>query len=116
MTDCFYLVKPQFTPPLDDEFRPAVLANRAFEQESAAVSVPLIIGLERDDGKLSRFEARVFPEDHPRAETNLYYAERILKFLIWQRGGSKIYIGGRYHIEIELKKNHHDLFILFVFN
>jgi predicted NBD/HSP70 family sugar kinase len=94
MTDCFKLVKPQFIPPLDDEFRPAVLANRAFEQESAAVCVPLILGLERDDGKLSRFEARVFPEDHPRAETNLYYAERMLKFLLWQRGGSKVYIGG----------------------
>jgi predicted NBD/HSP70 family sugar kinase len=94
MTDCFKLVKPQFIPPLDDEFRPAVLANRAFEQEVTPVSVPLIIGLERDDGKLSRFETRVFPEDHPRAETNLYYAERVLKFLLWQRGGSKIYIGG----------------------
>jgi predicted NBD/HSP70 family sugar kinase len=94
MTDCFNLVKPQFIPPLDDEFRPAVLANRAFEQESASVSVPLIIGLERDDGKLSRFEARVFPEDHPRAETNLYYAERIFKFLLWQRGGRRVYVGG----------------------
>ncbi|OGO61633.1 MAG: transcriptional regulator [Chloroflexi bacterium RBG_19FT_COMBO_49_13] len=94
MTDSFSLVKPRFIPPLDDEFCPAVLANRAFEQESAAVSVPLIIGLERDDGKLSRFEARVFPEDHPGAETNLYYAERMLKFLLWQRGGSRVYVGG----------------------
>jgi predicted NBD/HSP70 family sugar kinase len=94
MTDCFTLVKPQFTPPLDNDFRPAVLANRAFEQESAAVSVPLIIGLERADGKLSRFETRVFPEDHPHKEKNLYYAERIFKFLLWQRGGIKVTISG----------------------
>jgi predicted NBD/HSP70 family sugar kinase len=94
VTDSFNLVRPQFIPPLDDEFRPAVLANRAFKQESAAMSVPLIIGLERDDGRLSRFETYVFPEDHPRAETNLYYAERTFKFLLWQRGGSKVYIGG----------------------
>jgi predicted NBD/HSP70 family sugar kinase len=98
MTDSFNLVKPQLLPPLDDEFRPAALANRAFEQESAVVSVPLIIGLERDDGKLSRFETRVFPEDHPRAKANLYYAERILKFLIWQRGASKVYVSGPHSI------------------
>jgi len=94
MADRINLIKPQFIPPLDEEFRPAVLANRAFEQAALAVSVPLIIGLERDEGKLSRFEPRVFPEDHPRAETNLYYAERILKFLLWQRGGSKLYVAG----------------------
>jgi predicted NBD/HSP70 family sugar kinase len=94
MTDTLNLVKPQFMPPMDDEFRPAVLANRAFEKETATVSVPLVIGLERDDGKLSRFETRVFPENHPRAEVNLYYVERILKFLLWQRGGSKVYVGG----------------------
>jgi|WetSurSiteA1Bulk_404760.scaffolds.fasta_scaffold02631_4 predicted NBD/HSP70 family sugar kinase len=94
MTDFFTLVKPILIPPLDDAFRPAALANRAFEQETALSSVPLIIALERDDGKLSRFETRVFPEDHPRAEANLYYAERILKFLLWQRGASKVYVSG----------------------
>ena len=78
---------------MDNEFRPAVLANRAFEKETCNISVPLVFGLERDTGKLSRFETRVFPETHPRAGANLYYAERILKFLIWQRGGSKVYIG-----------------------
>ncbi len=94
MADGFQLVKPQLLPPLDDEFLPVVLANRAFKQEIAAASVPLVIGLERDAGKLSRFETRVFPETHPRAEANLYYAESILKFLLWQRGGSKVYVGG----------------------
>ena len=94
MPDQFNLIKPQFVPPLDDEFRPAVLANRAFEKETTAVNVPLVFGLERDAGKLSRFETRVFPETHPHAGSNLYYAERILKFLLWQRGASKVYIGG----------------------
>jgi len=94
MTDHFSLIKPQFVPPMDNEFRPAILANRAFKIETDGVSVPLVIGLERKDGKLSRFETRVFPENHPHAEANLFYAERILKFLLWQRGGSIVYIGG----------------------
>ncbi len=94
MAESTYLVKPKFVPPLDGEFCPAVLANRAFEQEVSKDGVPLVIGLEREAGKLSRFETRVFPEGHLHAGANFYYVERIVKFLLWQRGGFKIYCGG----------------------
>jgi len=93
MAEQFPLVPPRFVPPLEDEFRPAVLANRSFERRVAQAGVPLVIGLERDHGKLSRFETRVYPEGHPLA-ANLYYAERLVKFLLWQRGGYRVYIGG----------------------
>ena len=83
----FQLVKPKWIPPLEEEFRPASLANRAFLAEAETLSEPLIFGLERENGKISRFETHVFPEKHPRAGANLYYAERLLKFLLWQRGG-----------------------------
>ncbi len=98
MEDSFKLVKPGFTPPLDEGFRPAVLANRAFSQQAAGVGVPLVIGLEREGGKISRLETRVFPEDHPQAQANLKYTERLVKFLLWQRGGFKVYIGGPHSI------------------
>ncbi len=90
------LVAPAHVPPLDEAYRPAVLANLAFRRDVAAsgVGVPLVIGLARTHGALSRFETIVFPEDHPRASDNLFYAERIVKFLLWQRGGWKVYIGG----------------------
>jgi len=90
------LVKPKFVPPLDPEFRPAASANRAFRQEVAAsgAGVPLVLGLERAEGEVSRYETRVFPEGHPRADGNLVYAERLVKFLLWQRGGWKVYVGG----------------------
>ncbi len=94
MADRINLVKPKLMPPLDEAFRPAVLANRAFEQAVGEDGVPLVIGLEREAGKLSRFETRVFPEGHPQAGANFYYVERIAKFLLWQRGGYKFYIGG----------------------
>jgi len=94
--DAFRFVKPTVVPPLDSGFRPAVLANRAFREEvdRSGGGVPLVFGLERLGGALSRFETRVFPQDHPRAEANLMYAERLFKFLLWQRGGWKIYVGG----------------------
>ncbi|MCC6794857.1 MAG: ROK family protein [Candidatus Hydrogenedentes bacterium] len=96
MSSDFKLLKPRFVPVLDEGFRPAVLANRAFidEVESSGAGVPLVLGLERADGSVSRFESRVFPEGHARAGANLMYVERIVKFLLWQRGGWKVYVGG----------------------
>lgn len=88
------LVAPKIRPALDVDYRPASLYNRKFEEDCASVGVPLIIGLERNDGYISRFTTRVFPEDHPRSNENKFYAERILKFLLWQRGGWKVYLAG----------------------
>lgn len=104
MNETFRLVPPEFVPPLDPGFRPAELANRSFRQEAAAVGVPLVIGLERENGKVSRYETIVFPEDHPRAAANLMYVERIVKFLLWARGGYKVYIGGPASIAQYLRK------------
>src|SRR5512137_1891676 len=96
MTGSFILIKPRLVPPLDPDFRPAVLANRAFQKEVAdsKVGVPLVLGLERANDELSRFETQVFPSDHPRAAANLMYVERLVKFLLWQRGGWHVYVGG----------------------
>jgi predicted NBD/HSP70 family sugar kinase len=96
MTDSLTLVQPRLIPPLDPDFRPAALANRAFQKEVAdsGVGVPLVLGLERANGELSRFETQVFPSDHPRAAANSTYVERLVKFLLWQRGGWRVYVGG----------------------
>jgi len=104
----FKLVKPKFLPPLDADFRPAVLANRAFQREveDSGVGVPLVLALERSDGSVSRYETRVFPQDHPRADANLRYAERIFKFLFWQRGGWKGYVGGPQSVGEYIKKSY----------
>lgn len=88
------LVSPKILPPLDESFRPAVLANRNFQAQVKLVGVPLVIGLERSAGEFSRFETTVYPEDHPGAEANFQYVERLVKFLLWQRGGFKVYVGG----------------------
>lgn len=96
--------KPSIFPPLDKEFFPAVLANRVFQNEAAQYGVPLVFGLERENGILSRFECLVFPEDHPKSAANLPYAERLLKFLLWQRGGYRVYVGGPRSIGEYLQK------------
>ncbi len=88
------LIPPSILPTLDPEFRPAVLANRSYQAQTEQVGVPLVIGLERSNGEMSRFETHVFPEDHPKANANLQYIERLVKFLLWQRGGFRVYVGG----------------------
>ena len=90
------LAKPKIRPVLDDSFRPAILANLEFRGlvRESGVGVPLVIGLERTDGTTSTFETVVFPTGHPMAELNLPYAERLVKFVLWQKGGWKVTIGG----------------------
>lgn len=92
----FKRIKPKITPPLDKEFRPPVLANRQFQKElsESGAGVPLVIGLERSGNLISRFETWVYPDGHKHFSANLEYVERIIKFLLWQKGGWKIYIGG----------------------
>ena len=79
--------------PLDPGFQPAVLFNRHYvaAAKGSGRAVPLVIGLERERGFVSRFETFVRAEADP--ET-LRYVERNVKFLLWAFGGWKIHVGG----------------------
>ncbi len=85
------LVPPRLVPVLDPEFRPAVLANRAFRQGARNSAVPVRIALERNDGAVSRWDTLVADPRAPMAAGNFIYLERLLKFLLWSRGGWKVY-------------------------
>jgi len=86
-------IKPDITAPLDPGFQPAALFNREYIKAAKASgkSEPLVIGLERENGLLSRFETVV--RSQPDADT-WGYVERLIKFLLWARGGWKIHFGG----------------------
>src|SRR3954471_1272750 len=88
--------RPGITPPLDEQFTPAILANRAFREavKRARKPVPVQVALERADGSVSRHATEVLPDGHPAAETNFVFIERLLKFLLWSRGGCKIHFAG----------------------
>jgi len=90
------LVPPKVAPPLDEDFRPGVLANHAFLEavRSSGRGVPLVIGLERGGGLVSVFRTEVFEPSAPGAEANLPYVERLVRTLLWARGGWKVYVGG----------------------
>lgn len=92
----WFLEKPRKLPCLDPDFRPAVLANRRFREEAArgGKGVPLAIAVEAESGMVSSYKTEVFPESDPRSASNVNYVERIVKFLLWQRGGWRVVIGG----------------------
>ncbi len=92
----------RFSAPLDPGFKPAVLFDRGYagRVKASGGGVPLVIGLEREGGLVSRHEVRVLAGGD--AET-LRYAERLVKFLLWARGGWRIYVGGPGEIGAHLR-------------
>jgi hypothetical protein len=59
--------------------------------------------LERESGLVSRFETSVMPDG---GEETLRYVERIVKFLLWSRGGWKLQIGGPKAIGTFIRKTY----------
>jgi len=81
---------PNHIPELDPGFTPAVLWNREFRKLAAADPRPFAICVERGDGTRSTCRTEISSN----AELNLTYTERLLKMLLWQKGGFKIHLGG----------------------
>jgi predicted NBD/HSP70 family sugar kinase len=102
------LVRPRLVPPLDAHYRPAVLANRAFRQAAQRQPLPVRLGLERADGLVSVFETVVADPQLPEAAGNFTYLERFLKFLLWSRGGWKVWFGGPVELGRRLQQHFRD--------
>ena len=100
------LIEPRLSPPLDQGFRPAVLANHHFQEDVRLAGVPAVIGLERNGADFSRHEIRLYPEGHPKFAENIAYVERIVKFLLWQRGGHTLYFGGPRQVADSLRRTY----------
>jgi len=90
------LVAPRITPILEPGFRPAILANRYFRKQARATghAVPVKFALEQTDGSIFHFCTEIFPLEHPGAQGNLTYLERLVKALLWSRGGYRFYFDG----------------------
>ena len=90
------LVAPRVVPVLDPGFRPAVLAVRNYQAlvDTTPGAVPVRLALEQADGTVFRFDIRVLPDAHPQASANFIFLERLVKFLLWSRGGWRIYVDG----------------------
>ena len=98
-------LRPAIIAPLDPGFLPAVVFNRDYVRSARASgkAVPLVIGLERECGLVSRFKTRVSPTADA---ATLRYVERIVKFLLWARGAWKLHIGGPQAVAEAIRKTY----------
>lgn len=88
-------VCPTVVAPLDLGFLPAALFHRRYsELVSTTGGVPLKLALERGDGSISAYGTSVLPPESHHLPATLMYVERVVKFLLWQRGGWRVYVGG----------------------
>ncbi|HUF62644.1 MAG TPA: ROK family protein [Verrucomicrobiales bacterium] len=89
-------VSPRRLPQLDPSFLPALLWNREFEAKvEREGGIALGIALEGGAGAVSVHRTRILAgTDKNSRSLNERYAERLLKFLLWQKGGWRVIIGG----------------------
>ena len=78
------------TPPLDPGFIPLHRFNQEFLKTAKQ---PLSIAVERADGQMAT--CHTFIHGTPdMAQADHYYVERLVKTLLWMKGGFKVYVAG----------------------
>ena len=70
--------------------------------------MPVRLALEQTAGSVFHFPTEIFAEDLPDAEANYTHVERILKFLLWSRGGRRIYFDGPASLAARLAAHYRD--------
>ena len=81
--------------PLDAKFIPMSLFYQAYEADAAACenTQVVVLNVTRDHDLCDFLRLRIFPEDVQKERT-LLLLDRLLKTLLWTRGGWKITVGG----------------------
>ena len=77
-------------PELDPSFLPLHAFNEAF---LAGAHKPIGVAVERSGGQMAAVETFIHGTDAMR-EADRYYIERLVKTLLWMKGGFRIYIRG----------------------
>lgn len=87
---------PKRPAPFDPGFRPAALWTRAYRRlvASEAKRRPIRIALGRLDGTVFHYALDVLPWNDTTAVATYHYIERTLKYLLWQKGGCKVWVTG----------------------
>jgi predicted NBD/HSP70 family sugar kinase len=106
MASSLLRVVPKILPKLDADFRPPYLGHKNFlsSAKKSGKAVPLQFALERSSGVVSRYDTLCFAEGSPGSADNAFYADRILKMLLWARGGFRVYVNGPKSVVSSLQK------------
>lgn len=84
-------------PVLDPEFIPAVLWNKEFRKKVVQEGGEKIsVILKRPNGIISTYSTDILKNDQD--NLNIKYVERLVKFLLWMKGGYKVTVAGNENI------------------
>lgn len=93
-------VKIKNTPKLHPEFIPVLAYNRSY---LAGAKKPISIAVERSDGQMATEHTFIYGTPDKK-EADEYYINRLVKTILWMKGGFKIYVSGDENIYEYLKK------------
>ena len=79
---------------LDKQFRPMALVCREMREATEKDGQDIVIGIERNNGYVSAYKTRIYRDGTGHDELNFDFIERMVKSLLWVRGGYKIIIAG----------------------
>ena len=83
-------VQVKNVPELDPQFMPILKYNQAF---LADAKKPISIAVERADGQMSTHHTFIHGTEEM-YEADCYYIERLVKTILWWKGGFKVYVAG----------------------
>jgi predicted NBD/HSP70 family sugar kinase len=91
-----YSIKPSVKVTFDPQFKPAILAirNYLFEVLKTDDFEEVYIVIERSGIDKSFYKTIIFSDSHNKHEANCFYLERMIKSLLWIKGGHKIKFAG----------------------
>ena len=89
---------------LDEGFAPMSVVFRDFEAAAKANPQEIVVAVVRNKGLTSTYKLTVFADDAGKDEENFMFCDRIVKSMLWMRGGYKIIIAGSEKIYNYFKK------------
>ncbi len=87
---------PLRVPPLDPGFRPLAQAQARLRADVLAGGggIRVALAVEQPTGSAWHHETWVHPPGHPGEAASHRAVERLCKFLLWSRGGARLYVDG----------------------
>lgn len=99
-------ISPGFKPVFDPHFLPLGLFLSWYQAKAQPESDEIRIGIERENHLISTWKTKILPVTDFTLPLTLTYVERLVKFLLWQKGGWKIYFKGPEVIYQHLKNQY----------
>lgn len=88
------IIKLKIKPEFDPEFKPLGLFIEWYRAQEPARTEKVRLAVERENGLISIWEDLILPVNEKTLPLTWLYLERVIKFLLWQKGGWKIYFKG----------------------